>query len=212
MHFIDFKNYLLKINDYELPGHDYLLKISPPARIKHLKKNFIPKDSKTASVLMLFYPDNNNETRLVLMLRNKYKGVHSNQISLPGGKVDRLDKSLKDTALRETYEEIGLHRDDIEIVGELSSVYIPPSNFNVFPFIGYSSKTPKFLPDSKEVSLILSPKLSYILGMEIVESVVEVNNSKQKVPSFLIDNHILWGATAIMIHEFVLLFKQMVNS
>ncbi len=161
---------------------------------------------------MLFYPDNNNETRLVLMLRNKYKGVHSNQISLPGGKVDRLDKSLKDTALRETYEEIGLHRDDIEIVGELSSVYIPPSNFNVFPFIGYSSKTPKFLPDSKEVSLILSPKLSYILGMEIVESVVEVNNSKQKVPSFLIDNHILWGATAIMIHEFVLLFKQMVNS
>ncbi len=212
MHFIDFKNYLLKINDYELPGHDYLLKISPPARIKHLKKNIIPKDSKTASVLMLFYPDNNNETRLVLMLRNKYKGVHSNQISLPGGKVDRLDKSLKDTALRETYEEIGLHRDDIEIVGELSSVYIPPSNFNVFPFIGYSSKTPKFLPDSKEVSLILSPKLSYILGMEIVESVVEVNNSKQKVPSFLIDNHILWGATAIMIHEFVLLFKQMVNS
>jgi 8-oxo-dGTP pyrophosphatase MutT (NUDIX family) len=212
MHFIDFKSYLLKINDYELPGHDYLLKISPPARIKHLKKNFIPKDSKTASVLMLFYPDNNNETRLVLMLRNKYKGVHSNQISLPGGKVDRLDKSLKDTALRETYEEIGLHRDDIEIVGELSSVYIPPSNFNVFPFIGYSSKTPKFFPDSKEVSLILSPKLSYILGMEIVESVVEVNNSKQKVPSFLIDNHILWGATAIMIHEFVLLFKQMVNS
>ncbi len=212
MHFTDFKNYLLKINDYKLPGHDYLLKIAPPARIKHLKKKFIPKDSKTASVLMLFYPDSNNDTRLVLMLRNKYKGVHSNQISLPGGKVDRLDKSLKDTALRETYEEIGLHRDDIEIVGELSSVYIPPSNFNVFPFVGYSSKTPKFVPDLKEVSLILSPKLDYILNMDIIESVVEVNNSTQKVPSFLIDNHILWGATAIMIHEFVLLFKQMVNS
>ena len=75
MHFTDFKNYLLKINDYKLPGHDYLLKIAPPARIKHLKKNIIPKDSKTASVLMLFYPDNNNDTRLVLMLRNKYKGI-----------------------------------------------------------------------------------------------------------------------------------------
>ena len=212
MHFTDFKHYILKINDYKLPGHDYLLKIAPPARIKHLKKNIIPKDSKTASVLMLFYPDNNNDTRLVLMLRNEYKGVHSNQISLPGGKVDRLDKSLKDTALRETHEEIGLHKDDIDIVGELSSVYIPPSNFNVFPFVGYSSKTPKFVPDSKEVSLILSPKLYYILNMNIIESVVEVNNSTQKVPSFLIDNHILWGATAIMIHEFVLLFKQMVNS
>ena len=212
MHFKDFKNYLLKINDYKLPGHDYLLKIAPPARIKHLKKKFIPKDSKTASVLMLFYPDSNNDTRLVLMLRNKYKGVHSNQISLPGGKVDRLDKSLKDTALRETHEEIGLYKDDIDIVGELSSVYIPPSNFNVFPFVGYSSKTPNFIPDPKEVSLILSPKLEYILEMDIIESVVKVNNSTQKVPSFLIDNHVLWGATAIMIHEFVLLFKQMVNS
>ena len=212
MHFTDFKNYILKINDYKLPGHNYLLKIAPPSKIKHLKTNLIPENSKTASVLMLFYPDINNETRLVLMLRNKYKGVHSNQISLPGGKVDRLDKSLKDTALRETNEEIGLNKDDISIVGELSSVYIPPSNFNVFPFVGYSSKTPKFVPDSKEVSLILSPKLSYILGMDIVESVVEVNNTTQKVPSFLIDNHILWGATAIIIHEFVLLFKQMVNS
>ena len=212
MHFTDFKNYILKINDYKLPGHDYLLKIAPPSRIKHLKTNLTPEDCKTASVLMLFYPDNENDTRLVLMLRNKYNGVHSNQISLPGGKVDRLDKSLKDTALRETHEEIGLHKDDIDIVGELSSVYIPPSNFNVFPFVGYSSKTPKFVPDSKEVSLILSPKLDYILNMNIIESVVEVNNSTQKVPSFLIDNHILWGATAIMIHEFVLLFKQMVNS
>jgi len=212
MHFTDFKNYLLKIKDYQLPGHDYLLKIAPPARIKHLKNNIIPKDSKTASVLMLFYPDSNNETRLVLMLRNKYKGVHSNQISLPGGKVDRLDKSLKDTALRETHEEIGLHKDDIDIVGDLSSVYIPPSNFNVYPFIGYINTTPIFHPDPKEVSLILKPKLDYVLNMDIVDSLVEVNGSTQKVPSYIINNHILWGATAIMVHEFVLLFKQMINS
>ena len=161
---------------------------------------------------MLFYPDINNETRLVLMLRNTYKGVHSNQISLPGGKVDRLDKSLKDTALRETHEEIGLHKDDIDIVGDLSSVYIPPSNFNVYPFIGYINTTPIFRPDPKEVSLILKPKLDYVLNMDIVDSLVEVNGSTQKVPSYIIDNHILWGATAIMVHEFVLLFKQMINS
>ena len=212
MHFTDFKNYILKINDYKLPGHNYLLIIAPPSRIKHLKTNLIPENSKTASVLMLFYPDINNETRLVLMLRNKYKGVHSNQISLPGGKVDRLDKSLKDTALRETHEEIGLHKDDIDIVGDLSSVYIPPSNFNVYPFIGYINTTPIFHPDPKEVSLILKPKLDYVLNMDIVDSLVEVNGSTQKVPSYIIDNHILWGATAIMVHEFVLLFKQMINS
>ena len=212
MHFTDFKNYILKINDYKLPGHDYLLKIAPPSRIKHLKTNLTPEDCKTASVLMLFYPDNENDTRLVLMLRNKYNGVHSNQISLPGGKIDKIDKSLKDTALRETEEEIGLNKSRINIIGELSSVYIPPSNFNVHPFIGYTNTTPIFVPDPKEVSLILNPKLDYILNMDIVESLVEVNNSTQKVPSFIIDNHILWGATAIMVHEFVLLFKQLVNS
>ncbi|MDA9257482.1 coenzyme A pyrophosphatase, partial [Flavobacteriaceae bacterium] len=107
---------------------------------------------------------------------------------------------------------IGLHKDDIDIVGDLSSVYIPPSNFNVYPFIGYINTTPIFHPDPKEVSLILKPKLDYVLNMDIVDSLVEVNGSTQKVPSYIIDNHILWGATAIMVHEFVLLFKQMINS
>jgi hypothetical protein len=91
-------------------------------------------------------------------------------------------------------------------------IYHPPSNFNVYPFIGYINTTPIVHPDPKEVSLILKPKLDYVLNMDIVDSLVEVNGSTQKVPSYIINNHILWGATAIMVHEFVLLFKQMINS
>lgn len=125
MHFKDFKNIILKLKDYDLPGHEHLLNIAPPERVKHLKTNKIPNNSKTASVLLLFYPDKNSQTRLVMILRNIYNGVHSNQISFPGGKVENQDKTLLDTALRETEEEIGVSKKQINYVGSLSSVYIP---------------------------------------------------------------------------------------
>ena len=136
MHFKDFKNIILKFNEYDLPGHELLLKIAPPSRIKHLKTNKIPINSKLASVLLLFYPDSNNHTRLVLILRNTYNGVHSNQIG-SGGKLESTDKSYFEAALRETNEEIGVLKENISYVGQLSQVYIPPSNFNVFPFVGF---------------------------------------------------------------------------
>ena len=78
----------------------------------------IPIDCKKAAVLMLFYPDSNSDTRMVLILRNKYNGIHSNQISFPGGKVDDLDKNLQQTALRETFEEIGVNSSLIKIINK----------------------------------------------------------------------------------------------
>ena len=212
MHFKDFKNIILKLKDYDLPGHEHLLKIAPPGRVKHLKTNKIPNNSKTASVLLLFYPDKNSQTRLVMILRNIYNGVHSNQISFPGGKVENQDKTLLDTALRETEEEIGVSKKQINYVGSLSSVYIPPSNFNVYPYIGFCNNEPNFSIDKKEVSMILEPTLASLLEMKITESIVTVNKTIQKVPSYLINDHVLWGATAIMVHEFIILYKQMINS
>ena len=116
MHFKDFKNIILKFNEYDLPGHELLLKIAPPSRIKHLKTNKIPINSKLASVLLLFYPDSNNHTRLVLILRNTYNGVHSNQIGFPGGKLEPTDKSYFEAALRETNEEIGVLKENSSYV------------------------------------------------------------------------------------------------
>ena len=129
----------------QLPGHDYLLKIAPPSRIKTLKSLKIPSSAKTASVILLFYPDQKNQPRFVLILRNTYKGVHSNQIGFPGGKIEKKDTSLFDTALRECEEEIGVVKNDIFKVRKLSPVYIPPSNYNVHPFVGYIDYEPNFL-------------------------------------------------------------------
>ena len=212
MHFKDFKNIILKFNEYDLPGHELLLKIAPPSRIKHLKTNKIPINSKLASVLLLFYPDSNNHTRLVLILRNTYNGVHSNQIGFPGGKLESTDKSYFEAALRETNEEIGVLKENISYVGQLSQVYIPPSNFNVFPFVGFCNSKPQFELNKVEVKSILEPTLDSILKCRISKSKVIINDKLQYVPSLVLNESVVWGATAIMIHEFRLLFKQMINS
>lgn len=212
MHFNNFKKILLKINDFKLPGHDFLSKMVPLSRIKLLKNRKIPSDYKKAAVLMLFYPDNNNNTRMVLMLRNKYNGVHSNQISFPGGKVDEFDENLQQTALRETYEEIGVKPSSIKVINKLSSVYIPPSNFKVQPFVGYSDNNLVFKADKKEVALIITPLLNDLLNLKIVQSEVSVNGITQNVPSYIIDNQVLWGATAMMLYEFIEFYFDVSNS
>lgn len=212
MHFNSFKKVLLKLNDFNLPGHDSLSKIVPPFRTKLLKNMTIPIDCKKAAVLMLFYPDSNSDTRMVLILRNKYNGIHSNQISFPGGKVDDLDKNLQQTALRETFEEIGVNSSLIKIVNKLSSVYIPPSNFHVQPFVGYSENNLVFKADKKEVALIITPLIKDLLNLKIVNSKVSIRGYDHEVPSYLVDNQVLWGATAMMVYEFMEFYLDMSNS
>ncbi|KRO86041.1 MAG: CoA pyrophosphatase [Bacteroidetes bacterium] len=212
MHFNSFKKILLKINDFNLPGHDSLSNMAPPSRIKLLKNKKILSDHKKAAVLMLFYPDNNNNTRMVLILRNKYNGVHSNQISFPGGKMEKEDENLELTALRETYEEIGVKSSSINVVNKLSSVYIPPSNFKVQPFVGFSENNLVFKADKKEVSAIITPLFEELINSKIVKSKVLVNGTTQLVPSYLIDNQVLWGATAMMVYEFIEFYFDVTNS
>ena len=212
MHFSDFKKVLSKINDFDLPGNKSLLKLAPPSRLKEIKEGFIPKNPKLAAVLVLFYGDINNDTRMTLILRNTYNGVHSNQVSFPGGQKDDSDSNLKQTAVRETIEELGLDESFIEIIKPLSKFYIPPSNFNVQPFIGIYNKLPKFKPCINEVSLVLNPLYSDLINLKIVESKIFVNNRIIIVPSFIIEKQIVWGATSMIINEFLYLFNDVVNS
>ncbi len=212
MHFSNFKKFLLKIRDFDLPGNNSLLKLAPPARIKQILDGFIPKNPKLAAVLVLFYGDNNNNTRMTLILRNTYNGIHSNQVSFPGGKKDDSDFDLKQTAIRETVEELGLDKSFIEIIKPLSKFYIPPSNFNVQPFLGIYNKQPKFNPCINEVSLVISPLFDDLMNMKVVQSEICVNNKLMPVPSYIIDKQIVWGATAMIINECISLFNDVVNS
>ena len=152
MNFDEFLIAISKIENIPLPAEASQFKMSPPFRRELLKMHEKEiKHANKAGVLALFYPDKLRQTKLVLILRKTYKGVHSAQIGFPGGKFEIQDKSLKNAAIRETFEEIGVPTDAIEVLRELTQVYIPPSNFYVQPFIGISKSTPTFKKQEDEV-------------------------------------------------------------
>jgi 8-oxo-dGTP pyrophosphatase MutT (NUDIX family) len=139
----------------------------------------------------------------VLIVRNSYPGVHSSQIAFPGGKAEEFDLDFKATALRETHEEIGIHPDKITVIRDFTSVYIPPSNFLVYPFLGISSTELEFTLQEEEVAGIVEIPLSLLLDDSIITmKTLETSYAKSiEVPCFQIEEHLVWGATAMMLSE-----------
>jgi len=211
MNFDSFKNDLKKLENLPLPGQISQLKMSPPYREKlmALQKDKI-KDAKKAAVMALFYPNTANEASIILILRKTYKGVHSAQVGFPGGKAEQNDDSLKETALRETEEEIGVPISSIKVLKALTQVYIPPSNFYVHPFIGFCDKTPEFVKQDSEVESLLEIAVHDLLSETNVTSkkVSTKYDLEVNVPAYHLIGHLVWGATAMMLSEVKDLLKE----
>jgi 8-oxo-dGTP pyrophosphatase MutT (NUDIX family) len=203
MEFHDFLKFVPKIAKESLPATSAHLKMAPLFRQELLNKiDYNSYQPKKAAVLMLIYPKN-AETHLVLIVRNSYPGVHSSQIAFPGGKVELEDESLAHTALREAEEEIGVNRTHIEIVKSFTEVYIPPSNFLVSPFLGVCQNELKFVLQEDEVAGIIELSLRDFLDDNNVV-IRKLNTSYANeidIPAFLVKEHIVWGATAMMMSE-----------
>ena len=203
MNFQDFLQYVPQLIDVELPAETAHAKMAPLERIQALKdmdvENKIPR---IAAVMMLLYPKE-KKTHLVLIVRNPYDGVHSSQIAFPGGKYETFDADYKETALRETNEEVGISPDKIKVIKTFTPTYIPPSNFLVHPFLGISNEELSFYPDVREVADIIEMPLSVFLNDEIIiEAKLSTSYAKDiLVPAFNIQNHIVWGATAMILSE-----------
>lgn len=185
-----------------LPGKTVQDKMSHAIR-KHA--TLIPKDARIACVLGLLYPKN-EEWHIILIERQSSHpdDKHGGQISFPGGMQEPTDSSLEDTALRETFEEVGIPIEEIKILGPTTSLYIPVSNFQVFPFLAYLEKTPVFQPQPSEVKSILEVPLSHFAKPETLKTTdmkVSKNMALKNVPYYDVEGHILWGATAMMIRE-----------
>ena len=159
--------------------------------------------------MAVFYPKN-NQTYFVLILRKTYKGVHSNQIGFPGGRVEKEDRDLEETALRETEEEVGIPQEKIEVIRELSKLYIPPSNFWVHPFVGILEETPILIPQESEVEDILEVKLEDFLDENnfVTKNLSTSYMKNIDVPAFLLNNQVVWGATGMMLGELREMLKE----
>ncbi|HMQ43848.1 MAG TPA: CoA pyrophosphatase [Mariniflexile sp.] len=211
---MDFDEFLIsisKIKNIPLPAQASQFKMVPPFRQELLKKQEEAiKRAKKAGVLALFYPDKNWKTHFILILRNTYNGVHSAQIGFPGGKVEEQDASLEATALRETFEEIGVPKNAMEVVRKLSEVYIPPSNFYVQPFMAIATQTPHFIKQDHEVEAIIEVPLTHFFDdANVISQKVRTSYSVEvEVPAFHLNNFVVWGATAMMLSEIKDLLKQ----
>ena len=214
MTFSIFNKQIVKITKLDLPGETSHYKMAPIERLKELTKQSLKKNkAKRASVMVLFYPNKAGETHLALILRKTYKGVHSAQVGFPGGRQEVSDLSSKHTALRETQEEIGVLQEDIRVLKKLTQIYIPPSNFFVEPFIGTCDKTPQFVLQQTEVEALIEVKISDLLDDRIycTRRLSTSYATDIEVPAYILNTHVVWGATAMMLSEVRELLKQLNN-
>ena len=186
-----------------LPGKQAHRELAPYRNEKEL--DFKNKNPKIASTLLLIYPKD-GETFFCLIERQEYEGTHSNQISFPGGK-NESGESMKETALRETMEEIGVDPVSINIIGELSQVFVPPSNFLIHPFVGYCDFTPDFKANEREVKRIIEVNIDELFKKDVIK--IKKNSLKKssgnvnfEVPYLDLNNKIVWGATSVILNEF----------
>ena len=172
------------------------------------RKQSLPKSSppRKAGIMILLYKKN-GEYYFPLIQRPTYDGHHSRQIAFPGGKQELADSSLEHTALRETEEEIGVPSSSVKPLGKLSNLYVPPSNFMIYPYIGITHSKMSFIPDPYEVQDILEVNLKSFLSLEVQFYKVEILNGSMNAPGFMIDDKIVWGATAHILSQFRQLLK-----
>ena len=164
--------------------------------------------ARLSGVLILLYWKNGG-WHIPLTLRHDYDGVHSGQVSLPGGKKDDSDANVIETALRETQEEVGIQSDGIEVIGRLTDLYIPPSNFKVTPTLAYATEPPIFQVDAFEVKELIEAPLSVLKDENSIKSKrMEFGNGyASEMPYFDVKGHVVWGATAMILSELVALLN-----
>jgi 8-oxo-dGTP pyrophosphatase MutT (NUDIX family) len=190
-----------------LPGKDAQFLMAPETRLSNEEylKQF--PEHKISSVLFLLFPSG-EKTSFVLIERSGGGGVHSGQIALPGGKHEISDVTYENTALRETEEEIGVNKNEIQLLGILTDLFIPASKFRVYPYIGYIENKPMFVPHQLEVKSVVEADLEIFLKNETIHKKEFITSyGRLPAPYYLYNGYEIWGATAMLISEFIAMFK-----
>jgi 8-oxo-dGTP pyrophosphatase MutT (NUDIX family) len=181
-----------------LPGVDAQLRMSPAVR----RPVSVEYPLKNAGVLILLYPQG-GRIYTVFIKRTEYEGVHSGQVSLPGGMFKEEDGSLLNTALREANEEAGIAISAVTVIGKLTPLHIPVSNVNVYAFVGVTDSRPEFIHDPAEVQYLIEESLDELLNeVNHKTKTMTLFGNEVIVPYFDIKGNHIWGATAMIISEF----------
>ena len=197
-----------------LPGMEIQLEMAPTNRRNEIRARGSGQSPVKSSVLLLLYPGERGEPLMVFIQRPRYDGAHSGQIAFPGGRYESTDKDLEQTALREAQEEVGVDPDRVEVIGGLTPLYIPPSNYIVSPFVGLTDRRPAFVPDKKEVDRLLELPLSAFRerNNKQMRAITLSTGIRLQTPCFVIHGEMIWGATAMIMAEFLALTEGITGS
>lgn len=191
----------LALTDFDArSAHYYML----PTDRNRQRPSDLPGRARVGGVLLLLYAYQ-QATYVVLTRRREDLKSHAGQISFPGGRIEQGETAVQ-AALRETEEEIGVPGSKITILGELTSIYIPPSDYEVHPFVGWvnGGERPSFVPEVREVAEILEVPVNHLLNPNTREiGPIPVRGATYTVPYYNVNGHKVWGATAIMLSEFL---------
>ena len=190
-----------------LPGRAAQFKMASARRLQELGPNLTaPADARVACVLNLLHWEEGHWRTTLIQRTDNPRDRHSGQVSFPGGSWEENDGELANVALRETEEEIGVPAQQIEILGQLTDLYIPVSNFLVHPFVGILNGKPKFAPQAGEVETVLTPALTVFQSPENrkqIDLTLHQGITLKDVPYFDVEGWIVWGATAMIMSEFL---------
>ncbi len=202
MDFLTGLSLLEKGMKHPLPGKEAQLRMSPLPIDRRRFESALPGNHKKGAVLILLYPQE-GKAYFPLIKRPEYPGVHSGQIAFPGGKMEAWDRDEVDTALREAWEEVGILPEQVNLIGRMSDLYIPASNFLVSPVLGYAESIPDFIPEVKEVARIIPAAISFLFEPGLRKrKVLEFSDSfRLDTPYFEVDKEMVWGATAMILGE-----------
>lgn len=192
-----------------LPGSEAQLLMAPSSRHTGIGESW-QGNFRESSVLILFYPKD-HIWHLPLIQRPVYNGVHSGQISLPGGKCEKQDAGYWETALREAGEEIGINPGDVTFLGKLTPLYIPKSNFYVFPQVGWLNYSPQLKPQPTEVDEIIEAPVNIFFDRQYRKTFSDnIRGTSLKAPYFDAGGRRIWGATAMIISELAESLQQII--
>jgi len=185
------------------------MRANPIGAIRPKFEHHLPP--KPGSVLILLYEDE-GKIKFPLIKRPEYLGAHSGQVSLPGGKAEPGENYIQ-TALREGEEEIGIRSGDLNVIGRLSEFFVIPSNYLIIPVVAYSMAKPEFIPQESEVVRILEGSLDDIIRDDAIQTkeILAAKKYPMLAPHFLIENEIVWGATAMMLNEFRVTVREILS-
>jgi 8-oxo-dGTP pyrophosphatase MutT (NUDIX family) len=191
-----------------LPGTDVQWQMASSDRYVRDFPRVPGDDARAAAILILLFPENES-IHTVFMQRPDYDGVHGGQISFPGGKREPEDTDEIQTALREAHEETGIDPGHVEVIGTLTPLFIPVSNMVVAPVIGWAKAKPIFNYKPEEVLFLIDADLKRLMDPSIIKTkLFNVRGQSINIKYFDYDSNTIWGATAMMLHELLVIIRK----